>query len=351
MLFFKAQGHKVISLSQLEGVDINPFLKSQGIEAYSYVVSGKINFLYFYRHLIYFVRFCIQNKVTVVFSHLDSANFVAAIGQYFIRAKVFLCRHHIDEAALYNYHLSWTYRLTNWFAQKIIVVSQRSLQYMVNIEKVALKKLIHINLAYDFSLYQIPEPTVVEAIRNNYKNKVLIVTVCRLTKFKRPELSLQVLRKLKEKGVNAHLIILGAGEMREQLEYQIEAQGLIDAVFLPGYLSNALDYISASDFVLHPSVLESSCVVIKEAGLVSRPVIVCRGVGDFDEYIINGQNGILVDKDFFVDQASEAILIGLSNQKLMTGMGMNLSRTIEKLFDIKNVASKYYPLMDMHLII
>jgi glycosyltransferase involved in cell wall biosynthesis len=348
MLFFKAQGHKVISLSQVEGVDINPFLKSQGIEAYSYIVSDKINFLYYFRHLIYFVRFCIQNQVTIVFSHLDSANFVAAIGQYFIRAKVFLCRHHIDEAALYNYHLSWSYRLTNWFAKKIIVVSQRSLQYMVNVEKVAQEKLIHINLAYDFSLYRIPEPPVVEAIRNNYKDKVLIVTVCRLTKFKRPELSVQVLQKLKKRGVNAHLIILGAGEMRDELERQIETQRLKDAVFLPGYLSNALDYISASDFVLHPSVLESSCVVIKEAGLVGKPVIVCKGVGDFEEYIINGQNGILVDKDFFVDQASDAILVGLSNLKLMTYMGMKLSRTIEKLFDIKNVAIKYDSLMDLH---
>ena len=346
MLFFKAKGHKVISLSQREGVEINPFLKSQGIEAYSFVLPGELNFLYFLRHTLYLINFCWKNKITVVFSHLDSANFVASIGQYFIRANVFLCRHHIDEAALYNYHLSWSYKLANRLAKKVIVVSQRSLHYMVNVENVPERKLIHINLAYDFSLYRMPDTKVIKDIRGIYNAKTLLITVCRLTKFKRPELSIQVVRKLKAIGMDAHLIILGTGEMHGELQRQIEIDGLSGSVSLPGHVSNALDYMAAADFILHPSVLESSCVVIKEAGLVQKPVIVCKDIGDFNDYIVSGYTGFLVNKDAYAEQASHIIHTYANDQAKLLELGKNLESEVYRLFDIKNVSLNYKSIVD-----
>src|SRR4051812_2188391 len=101
MLRLKADGHHVISLSQAEGNEINSFLISQGIEVYSKVVNSKIVLWTLFLQLYHFISFCYIHKVSVVFSHLDTANFTASIGQYFIRSKVFLCRHHVDEAELY----------------------------------------------------------------------------------------------------------------------------------------------------------------------------------------------------------------------------------------------------------
>jgi glycosyltransferase involved in cell wall biosynthesis len=342
MLQFKKQGHKVISLSQLPGLDINPFLKSKGIDAYSFVVPGKVSSIYYLRHLVHFVYFCYKQKVDIVFSHLDPANFVASIGQYFIRGTVYLGRHHVDEAVLYKYHLSWTYRLTNFLAKKIIVVSQKSMTYAINEENVTPSKLMHINLAYDFSLYNSPEANNVMNLRKKYgEPALLLLTVCRLTEFKRPELSIKVLQNLLNLGIDARLVILGTGNMQNQLNLFIAENNLSEYVFLEGHVNNVLDYLAASDFLLHPSILESSCVVIKEAGIVKKPVIVCKGVGDFDDYIRYGHNGFLVNNERFVEESVAIIAKHSNDRELLTTIGQNLSKDISALFDIKNVIKKY----------
>lgn len=340
MLAFKEKGHRVISLTQLEGRDINPFLQTRGIEAFSYYLPGNPNFFYFLRHLLYFIRFCWRNDVSIVFSHLDAANFVASIGQYFIRSKVYLCRHHIDEAALYNYNLSWSYRLTNLFSRKIIAVSKHSVEYMIKVEGISPRKLIHINLAYDFSLFPPPDKKIVETIRSKYGGAPLLITVCRLTNFKRPDLSIKLLEKLRKNNINAKLIILGSGDMQSSLEEYVNAHDLNDVVFFLGHIGNVLEYIAAGDFLIHPSVLESSCVVVKEAGLVERPVIVCRGIGDFDDYIHHGRNGFLVRKDHFVDDASE-IIAGNLDSKVLNELGRHLRDDVLERFDIRNIISNY----------
>jgi glycosyltransferase involved in cell wall biosynthesis len=346
MLQFKKQGHKVLSLSQLPGIDINPFLISKGIEAYSFVLQGKPSFFYYVRHLLFFIRFCYKHKVNVVFSHLDQANFVTAIGQYFIPATAYLSRHHIDEAALYKYHLSISYRLTNILAKKIIVVSKRSLNYAIAEEKVSPSKLMHINLAYDFTLYNSPNLDNVSNLRKEYGDKLLLLTVGRLTQFKRPELSIKVLQDLRGRGIDARLIILGDGEMRDELNLHITQSKLTDYVYIKGHVNNVLDFLAASDFLIHPSVLESSCVVIKEAGLIKKSVIVCQGIGDFDEYIQTGHNGFFVNKDRFVEESVAIIESHFNNKVLLSTMGSNLSKDIVRLFDINNVIEKYIPLVE-----
>ncbi len=346
MIYLKKEGHTVISLSQREGFEFNPYLNALGIEAHSYLLPREGSLMFFVRHILYFIRFCNKRKIDFVFSHLDPANFAAAIGQYFIKAKVFLCRHHINEAVLYNYHKSWSYRATNILAKKVIVVSEASRKYMIENEGMRASKLIHINLAYNFSLYRMPEPSKVNYIRDEYMNDILLVTACRLTKFKRPDLSIVLLARLIAADVKARLIILGAGEMLERLKKTSESLGVSDHVSFKGHVANALEYLGAADFIIHPSVLESSCVVIKEAGIVNKPVIVCKGVGDFDEYIVNDWNGFLVDPNEFTEQAYHIIIKNYRDRSLLSSIGLRLHESVENLFSIDNIARQYTLLLE-----
>jgi len=45
-----------------------------------------------------------------------------------------------------------------------------------------------------------------------------------------------------------------------------------------GFEKNIFDFIEYSDVLLHPSVSESSSLILKEFGFRKRPVIVCRDV-------------------------------------------------------------------------
>jgi glycosyltransferase involved in cell wall biosynthesis len=343
MLALHRKGHEVISLTQAEGYLINDFLRSCGIEAHAHPLPGRKNFLFYSKQLIFLIRFCREHRIDVVFSHLDPANFVASVAQYFMTASVFLFRHHIDEAALYDYAHNWSYRLTNLLAKKIIVVSKRAAGYMIAAEKVPARKISQINLSYDFSLYKPVDEEIVRGIRNQYPCKLLLITVCRLTTFKRPQLSIEVVRQLRKSGIDARLLILGNGEMREELEETIRRYELSSDVFLTGHVSNVLDYLAAGDVVIHPSVLESSCVVVKEAGLVSKPVIVCRNIGDFDDYIRDEWNGFVVDQNAFVEQSVK--ILSRFDPQVGRKLGENLRSEVLKNFDIEKTISRYIDLI------
>lgn len=341
MLAFKKQGHRVISLTQADGIPINNILAEKGIEAISYRPRSNSNIVIYLKHVINLVRTCFQQDIDIVYCHLEPASFVGVIAQYFIRAKVYLCRHHVDEAQLYSFSKSWSYKLTYALAKKIIVVSKRAKDYMVSQEGIPSHKIIHINLAYDFSLFIRPRLELVESIRKKYDCSVLLITVGRLTKFKRPDLSICVLKQLLSHNIDAKLILLGQGEMDETLKQMIEQENLNDRVTLTGYIENVLDFMAASTFLLHPSVLESSCVVVKEAGLIGLPVIVCRGIGDFDEYLTDGVNAFVLDKDNFVDQAVQVLKKHGSQSTQINEMTKRLQSKVINTFGIDHIIHHY----------
>lgn len=342
MIAFHQQGHRVNSLSQQEGYQINDFLNANGVQASSYVLPGKKSgWWYYFRHIIFFIRFCKKNKIDVVYSHLEPANFVASIGQYFIGAQTYLCRHHIDEGLLYKFDKDLYYTITYRFARKIIVVSDHAKRYMIEKENIPASKIIHINLAYNFKLYNNPDEQIVLDIRNQYKSQVLLVAASRLTVYKRPEIAIQIVKKLSDQGLDVKLVLLGQGEMHGQLQTLIAHLQLQNKVFMPGYVDNVLEFIAAADFFLHPSLLDSSCVAIKEAGLVKSPVIVCKGIGDFDDYLINNQNGFLAEPEKFVEEASSIITQNYQNKVFLRKIGENLEKTVLELFGIETVIHKY----------
>jgi glycosyltransferase involved in cell wall biosynthesis len=346
MIAFKKEGHSVISLSQQEGHIIHPFLQQFGIETYSHVIPGKRSGIwYFLKHILYFIRFCNQHKVEIVYSHLEPANFVASLGQYFIKAKVYLCRHHINESNLYQFDKDLYYRLTYQLAKIIIVVSNHAKQYMIEKEKIPAKKIIHINLAYNFDLYPKPNENTVEELKAKFGvNKLILLGACRFTKFKRPDLMIDVIYQLKQKNIDTTLLLMGKGEMEEDLKAKISNLHLHEQVHLTGYVENVMDYYASCDFFLHPSLLESSCVVVKEAGLVHKPVIVCKGIGDFDAYLVHKENAFVVDQENFVEESVKMIESYHRQKDFLQTMGNNLNKAILLNFSEVNVLRHYQSL-------
>ncbi len=338
---FKAKGHRIFLLTQS---DYGPL--HENFRGYGYTVSAAPFISVFTSILVlgrmfHLIRFCYRNKIDVVYAHLEPCNFIAVLSQYVVRSRVIICRHHVDEARLYPFGKDLSYRLTYKLAKEIIVVSDHAKRYMVKEENVRENRITHINLAYDFSFYQRPDSDSVRSLREKFSTDILLLSVCRLTVYKRPELSIDVLKTLLQNGLNAKLVILGRGELHDSLMKKIEDDGLADNCILPGYVHNVLEYMAASDFLVHPSLLESSCISVKEAGLVKLPVIVCKGIGDNDEVIKHNVNGFLVNPESFVMEATQIIQENMHASNHLDTMGMNLQQTVFDLFDIRNIAPKY----------
>lgn len=342
MAEFVKSRHRVFFLNQ----QINPYLpdlcKSAGVTYETVTIRPtrftSLRIIYYWFHLIQFIR---NNKVDVVYSHLEPANFIAVLVQYFVKARIVVVRHHLDLAELIGFDEDLSYRLSYRLAKDIITVSAAARRYMIEREKIKALKIHHINLGYDFSVFGTPTPEKVTQIRNKFSESIILISVGRLDSFKRPEQSIEVCSMLIEKGHKAHLFLLGSGENESTIKTRISELGLQNHVELLGYVDNVMDYLKPSDWLLHPSISESSCVVVKEAALAELPVIACKGVGDFDDYLISHGNSVLVDRDHFAEEAVKEIIYFENNKTEKVDMGRKLKEIVVSNFDIRTVVSQY----------
>lgn len=94
-----------------------------------------------------------------------------------------------------------------------------------------------------------------------------------------------------------HLVILGDGELRPDLERQREALGLTDWIHMPGFKQyNELPhwYGSADTFVLS-STTEQWGLVVNEAMAAGLPVLVSNRCGCAPDLVGEGRNGFTFD--------------------------------------------------------
>lgn len=88
-------------------------------------------------------------------------------------------------------------------------------------------------------------------------------------------------------------IIIGAGEIEQNLRNEIISRGLEKNVFLTGYLKDGATYLKALDYYLFPSLSEGLPYAIVEAGFAKLPII-ASNVGGIPEVIEHDVEGILV---------------------------------------------------------
>lgn len=339
---FIKQDHKVFVLTQIEKGLYHEACSKLGASVSTHVIPKKKSVVYFLKHTFKLISYCKKNQIDLIYAHLETAALPAVLAQYFINAKVFVCRHIIDEAYLFNNkNFIRLNKIVYTLAKNVIVVSEHSKDFMVKKERIEPSKIQVIRLAYNFNFYSRPDSVEVSKIKNKFQAQLLLLTACRLVDPKRPECSIQVAKNLLAQGMDVKLLILGTGPEAEKLEGIISKEKLKDHIFLLGFKTNIIDYISACDVMIHPSILDSSSVIIKEAGLVEKTVIACKQIGDVDEYLEHRKNSFLVSQNETEVEMSAILSELYNNRSIDLNFGAELKEQVLKRFSIENIISQY----------
>lgn len=334
---FKQKGHSIFFLNQQHSDQLEAEIKRLGgtYHQTKLSLSSKSDII---KNVIFLIKYCRKNKIDVVFSHLDPPHTIAVIAQYFIKARVILVRHHADDVYLNGSHRNIVYRGIYKLAKRVIVVSEFAREFMISHEKVSPNKIDVIRLSYDLSNLRQPDLENVKNIKREFPAALRILVVGRMVVNKRTELAVKVASILKEANIDFVMLLLGVGPLEKEIQAAITEKQLGNHCFMVGYKKNILDYIEASDLLLHPSSSESSSLIVKEFGFRKKPVIVCKGVGDFDEVVIPNEGGITLDKDRFVEESVAFLLSVAKDKSYLQEMGAKLHQRVTGLFDVnKNI--------------
>lgn len=338
---FRQRGYTVYFLTKCDRGILHEKMEEFGVITAAYNPRAP-RLLRFFYHWVYLIRYCRRNKISVVYSHLQLANLIALLAQYFIRPKVLPCRHHVDEIIQVNNRTAllidkWVNRLS----KKIIVVSAAVKQHMIEREKVNPGKIVVIPLGYNFDLYNKPDPGKACAIKKEMNCHLLLIIVARMTGGKRHIVALQVLNKLVKEGLDVKLIIMDGGPEQENLRSYIRENVLGDKVLFTGFLNNTMDYVAAAELLLHPSVIEASNQVVREAGILEKPCIVCKGVGNFDEYFVHRENGFLVSKENTMSEMSDIVKEYYNKKDQLKQIGTRFRKQVLDKFSIDKIVDEY----------
>lgn len=133
-----------------------------------------------------------------------------------------------------------------------------------------------------------------------------IVSCGRLSHAKGMDIAVDACAKLVADGFTGfHWYIVGGGPEESALREQIMRLGLEDCVSLLGMQSNPYPYIRCADLYVQPSRFEAFGLTIREAQVLTVPVLSTRTDGSA-ELISDGETGLLCESD--ADSIAAAII-------------------------------------------
>ena len=347
-----AKHHNVKVLTLAEKGDFHNYLETMGVEFYYTGINEFNPIKRVIKQTLFLLKFCRVNKIEVIWSHLHPCNLYTVIAQFFISAKVVIFRHHfhaqIKETGIkgINRNERWMEKIISLLASRIVVPSREGYYGMVNYEGISKDKIEIVPYIYNFTTYAKPDLRVVEEIQKNFPCKIRILIAMRMIKLKRHMIVLPILNRLIREGYDIQVLLLDDGEEKNNIAQYIIENELSKRVHILGYKKNIIDYIAASDLILHPSSTEASSSLIKEAGMLEKIVIVNEGVGDFSDYIENGVNGFLVNGKNELEEYESiirSVYIGNFNECI----GENLYNTVHNKFSVSERTRRmYFDLLD-----
>ena len=156
----------------------------------------------------------------------------------------------------------------------------------------------------------------------------LVVTVARLTPWKRVDLVIGAVARLRGEGPPPRLVIVGDGEERAALVRQAAALGLRDTVRFVGEVPqpDVAAYLGAADAFALASTYEGFSHVLLEAMAAQAPVV-ATAVGGNREVITSGENGLLAPPND-ADALAEALRRVLDDSVLAARLRAGGARTL-----------------------
>lgn len=135
-----------------------------------------------------------------------------------------------------------------------------------------------------------------------------------------------------------HLVLVGDGSLRADLEQTVRLAGLKDSVTFTGALNEVRPWLALADIVVLPSLTEGLPIALIEAMAMGKPCV-ASAAGGIPEVITDKKDGLLVPP---ADPESLARALDslLASPELRVQLGQAALNTAQEKFDVKRLAAE-----------
>ncbi len=327
-------GHDVSLLSLYGESVVTP--KSNNVEVFELnMVKNPFSIIRSYLKAMKIIK---SLNVDVVHSHMVHANFFSRMLRISTKMNKLICTAHSSNEGGLNRQI--LYRLTNRICDVFTNVSESAVKAFEDNWIVKKKSMICVYNGIDTDRFQYL-PSLRNKIRLELKiedSVRIFIAVGSFNEAKDYPNLLCAFQKILYQTDDIHLIIIGDGPLRCDLEALISTYGISENITMLGVRKDVSELMSAADFFVLSSAWEGFGLVVAEAMSCQLPVIATDS-GGVKEVV--GDYGLLCPP-----KNSEALaegmmkLIGMPN-KLRKNLSLNGRDHIIKNFSLDEAASKW----------
>lgn len=296
------------------------------------------------------VRYLIKKyRPNIVYAHSSKAGAIARIANI-----------GIHNCCIYNPH-GWAFnmrtsnqkkvlyilieRIAALFCKKIICISEAERKSALDKKICNSNKLQVIYNGVDIDAYE-------KGLHNEIKRKDLgipnnafvIGMVGRISPQKAPDIFVKVAKLIKEKVQDSHFIIVGSGELEDEIMRYAERNGFADSLHVTGWVDNPMSYVELFDVACLLSRWEGFGLALPEYMMAAKP-IVASNIDAIPDIIKNGENGLLVNVDDIVE-TREAILRIYRDSELRTKLVIHGLEDVHSRFNARRVSKEHEKLFE-----
>lgn len=180
----------------------------------------------------------------------------------------------------------------------------------------------------------IPEQFSYKAYSRN-SGPFRIINTGRLHPVKGQKYLIEATSILISKGLEVELVIVGGGELKQDLNKLAIDKGIGNAVSLQGFLpaEQVAGFLEGADLFVLSSVSEGLSVALMEAMAIGLPVV-STDVNGVSELIADGESGRIVEAEN-ADALANAVEELIRNPEMLKEFSLNAHQTIVKKFNKK----------------
>ena len=168
-------------------------------------------------------------------------------------------------------------------------------------------------------------------------DKNMLLFVGRLERIKGVHTLLDAMKSVDS---NIHLVMIGDGDERPEIEKRIHTEGLSNRIKLMGALPSeeVMKWVARSYSLILPSFHETQGIVLLEANSCGRPVL-ASNIAGIKEVVQHGRNGLLFDP-YNVSQISDNINRLFREPQSATRMGLEGEKIVAEKFLWESIARR-----------
>jgi len=277
------------------------------------------------RALVWLVRYLRRNQPRIVATHMAKAGLLGRLAA--IAAGVPVRIHTFHGHVLEGYFgpgvsrsIRWAERLLAGFSTCLVAVSPEIAAELARM-RIGPDRITVIRVGVDL----LPARRGRLRAELGLDESPVVGFVGRLTDVKGPDVFLEVAASVHSRRPAARFVVVGDGELRQQLRKQASRLGLDEVLQFTGWREDLEDVLSDCDLIVCSSRHEGTPLVVIEAAALGVPAVASR-VGGLPDIIRDGVNGFLRERGDVAGLAGAVELL-IDEPERRRAMGQSARRT------------------------